>query len=340
MNSKPSHNTGDILIYQNEKGDTKVDVYFDGDDLWMTQRAIAELYQVRIPTVNYHIKNIITDGELDESTIRDYLIVQREGPAKRERRIKHYDFKMILAIGYRVRSNVGAHFRNWASRVLTEYTKKGFVLNDERLRDPKPFGADYFDELLERIRDIRVSEKRLYRKITDIYALSCDYDKNSEQAQQFFATVQNKLHYSVTGRTAAELIDSRADARKPNMGLTAFKGAKVRRGDVTIAKNYLKEDEIKELNRIVGMYLDYAEDQANRHIRMYMSDWEQKLNAFLRFNEREILENKGTISMELAREHAEAQYDLYDDHRNIIEGSDDIDTIVIKTKKIMLEKKQ
>lgn len=329
-----------MLIYQNERGDTKVDVYFDEGDLWMTQRAIAEIYQVNVATINYHIKTILSDGELDESTIRNYLIVQQEGASQKQRSIKHYSFRMILAIGYRVRSNVGIHFRNWASSVLTEYTKKGFAMNDERLRDPMPYGADYFDELLERIRDIRTSERRLYRKITDIYALSCDYDSKSEQAKQFFATVQNKMHYSVTRRTAAELIADRADATKPNMGLMAFKGAKVRRDDVAVAKNYLNAEEIGELNRIVTMYLDYADDQARRRNPMYMKDWEERLNAFLRFNEREILMNKGSISMELAKAKAESEYDRFDDQRRALEASDDLGAMLQETKSIEQEKKK
>ena len=212
---------GKILIYQNERGDTKIDVYFEGDTIWMSQKSLSELYQVRIPTINEHIKNILSDGELDEATIREFLIVQNEGDRQIERHIKHYNFRMILAIGYRVRSNVGIHFRTWASNVLTEYSKKGFAMNDERLKNPQPFGADYFDELLERIRDIRASEKRFYEKVKEIYATSIDYEPRSEAAQLFFANVQNKMHYSVHGHTAAELIAARADAGKPNMGYGA-----------------------------------------------------------------------------------------------------------------------
>lgn len=313
---------GRILIYQNEKGDTKIDVYFEGDTIWMTQKSLADLYQVRIPTINEHIKNIITDTELDESTIREYLIVQNEGKRQVERSVKHYNFQMILAIGYRVRSNVGIHFRNWASSVLTEYSKKGFVMNDERLKNPQPFGADYFDELLERIRDIRASEKRFYEKVKEIYATSIDYEPKSEAAMHFFAHVQNKMHYSVHGYTAAELIARRADAGKPNMGLTSFKGTVVRKADVAIAKNYLSQTEISELNRIVTMYLDYAEDQARRHIPMHMADWEEKLNAFLKFTGREILDNLGSVSAEVAKRLAEEQYASFDAHRKMLAASD------------------
>lgn len=222
---------------------------------------------------------------------------------------------MILAIGYRVRNNIGMHFRNWASSVLEEYMRKGFAMNDERLKNPKKFGEDYFDELLERIRDIRASEKRVYLKIKDIFATSIDYDPKSVQADIFFKTVQNKLHYSVHGHTAAELIVERADASKDNMGLTAFKGVRVRKADVTIAKNYLSQDEISNLNRIVTMYLDYAEDQAKRHIPMYMKDWEEKLNAFLQFTGRNVLENAGSITKKFADELAIKQYDIYDENR-------------------------
>ena len=213
--SNEMEKTGRILIYQNEKGDTKIDVFFDGDTIWMPQRTMAELYQVDVRTINEHIMNIFADGELiEERTIRNFRIVQQEGARKISRDIKHYNLDMILAVGYRVRSNIGVHFRRWASGVLTEYMRKGFVLNDERLKNPSPFGADYFDELLERIRDIRASEKRLYQKVKDIFALSVDYDSQSDAAQMFFKTAQNKLEYAATGYTAPEIIAARADATK------------------------------------------------------------------------------------------------------------------------------
>jgi len=307
---------GKILIYQNEKGNTKIDVYFEGDTIWLTQKSLAELYQVNVKTINEHIQNIVEDGELlPDATIRKFRIVQIEGSRNVEREVLHYNFQMILAIGYRVRSNVGIHFRNWASNVLIEYSKKGFAMNDERLKNPKPFGADYFDELLERIRDIRASEKRFYEAVKKIYATSVDYDPHSKIAQDFFANVQNKMHYSIHGHTAAELIAQRADASKPNMGLTSFKGAVVRKGDVAIAKNYLSKNEITELNRIITMYLDYAEDQARRHIPMHMADWEEKLNSFLKFTGREVLSNYGKITSEIAKQLAEVQYEQFDAHR-------------------------
>jgi hypothetical protein len=320
-------NMGKILIYQNENGHTKVDVYFDEDTVWMAQRSMAELYQVDVRTINEHIGNIIADRELSEkATIRNFRIVQLEGTRSVQRNVQHYNLDMILAVGYRVRSHVGIHFRRWASEILTEYMKKGFALNDERLRNPKEFGADYFDELLERIRDIRASEKRLYRKIKDIFALSVDYDSKSEAAQNFFKFVQNQLEYAATGYTASEIIADRADAGKDNMGLTAFKGAKVRRADVTVAKNYMSQEEISTLNLIVNMYLDYAELQAKNHQEMYMSDWRRKLEDFLRFNNREILRNFEKIKRETAEKLALDEYEKYDAHRRELEV-DDVDEL-------------
>lgn len=325
---------GKILIYQNEKGDTKIDVYFEDDTIWMTQRSMAELYQVDVRTVNEHIGNILSDGELDEnSTIRNFRIVQEEGRRQVQRDVKHYNLDMILAVGYRVRSNVGVHFRRWASEILTEYMKKGFVLNDERLKNPQEFGADYFDELLERIRDIRASEKRLYQKVKDIFALSVDYDAQSDAAQLFFKSVQNKLEYAATGYTAPEIVASRADATKDNMGLTVFKGARVRRSDVTVAKNYMTEEEISTLNLIVNMYLDYAELQAKQHNVMHMAEWEEKLNQFLQFNGREVLQDFGTVKREVADALAIEQYEKYDAHRRIIESAD-VELLVDDVKKL------
>ena len=327
-------NTGRILIYQNEKGDTKVDVYFADDTIWMTQRTMAELYQTTPQNITTHIKNIYEDLELnEEATCKDYLQVQLEGEREVHRTRKFYNLDMILAVGYRVRSNVGVHFRRWASGVLTEFMKKGFVLNDERLRNPKEFGADYFDELLERIRDIRASEKRVYQKVKDIFALSVDYDSQSDAAQIFFKTAQNKLEYAATGHTAPEIIAARADASKDNMGLTAFKGAKVRKTDVTIAKNYMTQEEISTLNLIVNMYLDYAELQAKQHHAMHMADWEEKLNQFLQFNGREVLMNSGKVKRKVAEALAVAEYEKYDQHRRLIEAAD-ADELNAEIKKI------
>lgn len=328
-------NVGKILIYQNEKGDTKIDVYFEDDTIWMTQSAMCDLYQVAKSSISEHISHIFKDGELDpQATVRKFRTVQLEGARQVTRERDCYNLDMILAVGYRVRSNVGIHFRRWASNVLTEYMKKGFVLNDERLRNPREFGADYFDELLERIRDIRASEKRVYQKVKEIFALSVDYDSQSQIAQNFFKSVQNKLEYAATGHTAPEIIATRADASKNNMGLTAFKGAKVRRGDVTVAKNYMTHEEISTLNLIVNMYLDYAELQAKGHHPMHMADWENKLGDFLRFNGREVLENFGSIKREVAEKLALEQYAQYDAHRRALEAADDVDKLAADVKQL------
>ncbi len=310
------NNNGSLMIYQNEKGDTKVDVLFQDGNIWMTQASIAELYQTKPQNITQHIKHIYEDGELDENrTCKEYLQVQTEGKRQIKRHTKHYSFEMILAIGYRVRTHVGIHFRNWATSLIHEYTQKGFVLNDERLKSPKQFGDDYFDELLERIKDIRASEQRFYEKVKAIYATSIDYDKDDKQTKLFFKTVQNKMHYSVHSHTAAEIIDSRADATKDNMGLTSWKGAVVRKGDVDIAKNYLSKDEVEALNRIVVMYLDYAEDMAKQRVPMHMADWENKLNEFLKFYGRNVLDNAGTVSAEKAKQKAYAEYEKFNNAR-------------------------
>ena len=331
---------GNMLIYQNEKGDTKVDVYFFDKDIWMSQAAIARLYNTSPQNITMHVKNIYKDGELEEnSTCKEFLQVQTEGNRQIKRNKKHYNFRMILAIGYRVRSNVGVHFRNWASGVLEEYTRKGFAMNDERLKNPKQFGEDYFDELLERIRDIRASEKRFYQKICEIYKTSIDYRNNAEEAKLFFKPVQNKIHYGVHGHTAAEVIMQRADAAKDNMGLTTFQGAIVRKRDVDIAKNYLNEEEMTELNRVVTMYLDFAEDQARRHIPMYMKDWEEKLNSFLNMTGREVLFGAGHVSAEQAKKYAFEQYEIYDAHR--LHGRDEqgVDELLQSAEEIKQQKK-
>lgn len=322
-------NNTDILIYQTEDGTTRIDVRLENETVWMTQKAIAELYQKGINTINEHIKNIYIEGELEEnSTIRKNRIVQNEGDRRVQREVSFYNLEMIIAIGYRVRSHRGTQFRRWATERLNEYLVKGFTMNDERLKEMKNLGQDYFDELLERIRDIRASEKRFYKKITDIYALSVDYDPKSERAKEFFATVQNKLHFAIHGHTAAELIAERVDSSKDNMGLTTWKGAKVRKADVKIAKNYLTEKEIKSLNRIVTMYLDYAEDQAERRKPMYMKDWGKKLNAFLEFNDRDILNNAGKISKTVAEQLALDEYEKFNQKRLNNREEDDFDIFI------------
>lgn len=306
---------GEILIYQTEGGQTKLEVRLEGETLWLTQAALAELYQTTIPNINIHIKNIYEEDELsEEATVKDYLIVQTEGGRQVRRQVKHYNLDMILSVGYRVKSHIATRFRQWATQRLREYLVKGFVLDDERLKNPDhPF--DYFDELLRRIQDIRTSERRFYQKITDIYATSVDYDPTDEISLTFFRTVQNKLHWAITGMTAAEIIHRRADADKPNMGLTNWRGEKVRKADVAIAKNYLNADELAALNNLVEQYLVFAEGQAMRRIPMYMKDWVQKLHGFLSLNERDILHHAGAISHEMAKELAEKEYDKFNRKR-------------------------
>lgn len=291
-----------FLMYQTENVDTKIQVRLEGETVWMTQKAMAELFQKSVPTINEHIKNIYAERELtEEATIRKNRIVQVEGSREVERDVAFYNLEMIIAVGYRVRSHRGTQFRQWATERLNEYMVKGFTMDDRRLKENRNLGQDYFDELLERIRDIRASEKRFYNKITDIYMTSIDYDASALATRQFFATVQNKLHYAITGQTAAEIIAGRADATKDNMGLTSWESSQVRKKDVTVAKNYLIEKEVKDLNRIVTMYLDFAELQAERQHPMHMKDWTDKLDAFLQFNGQDVLTNAGTVKSEIAK---------------------------------------
>jgi hypothetical protein len=322
----------DILIYQTEDGRTKIDVRLEEGTVWLPQAALAELFQVTPQNITIHLRNIYEDGELDAgATCKEYLQVQKEGEREVNRQVKHYNLDAILAVGYRIRSHRGTQFRRWATERLSEYLVKGFTMDDERLKNiGTPFGTDYFDELLERIRDIRASEKRFYRKITDIYATAVDYDAKSEPGQAFFKTVQNKLHWAITGHTAAELITARVDAEKPNMGLTSWKGDKVRKADVTVAKNFLDADEIKNLNRIVTMYLDYAEDQAQRRQAMSMAEWATKLDAFLQFNEREILDHAGQVKADVAKRLALEAYDAFSAKRLVDEaqGEDEFERVV------------
>jgi len=311
----PAPDTG-IIFYQTEDGKSRIQVRLQDGTVWLNQRLLAELYQVSVPTINEHISTIYSDHEQSpESTIRKFLIVQTEGSRQVERLIDFYSLDMILTIGYRVRSHRGVQFRRWATERLREYMVKGFVLDDQRLKGEQAFGQDYFDELLERIRDIRASEKRFYQKVRDIYTLSIDYDPQAESTKEFFRIVQNKLHWAITGQTAAELISERADASKPNMGLTSWKRAKVRQADVTVAKNYLLADEIGQLNRLVTMWLDYAEDQSRRRKPIYMKGWRELLDSFMQFNQRAILEHSGKISMEEARRLALGQYQAFNQRR-------------------------
>jgi Virulence protein len=303
-----------IVLYQTEDGRTRIQCRFEDETLWLTQGHIAELFQVTVPTVNEHLKGIFAEGELaSEATIRKFRIVRFEGARQVARELEHYSLPAILAVGYRVRSHRGTQFRQWATARLTEYLVKGFTMDDERLRNPPGKGQpDYFDELLDRIRDIRSSERRFYQKVLDIYATSVDYTPNTETSQQFFATVQNKMHWATHGHTAAEVIHQRADATQPMMGLrTTRPGKIIRREDVSVAKNYLSEEELQTLNRIVSLYIEFAELQALDRKPMTMRHWVEKLDEFLRVSGRELLDHAGQISAETARAKAEREYDQY-----------------------------
>lgn len=310
---------GEVLLYQSEDGRARLEIRFDGDTLWMTQAQMAELFQTTVPNINAHLRALARDAEIDPAaTIKPYLIVRSEGGRTTSRTVLHYALPAILAVGMRVRSLRGTQFRQWAIARLDEYLRKGFVMDDERLRNPPGAGVpDYFDELLERIRDIRASERRLYLRVKDILALAADYAPRADETGRVFQTVQNKLHFAVTGLTAPELIARRVNPDVPNMGLTAWKGAVVRRSDVTIAKNYLLEPEITELNRIVSMFLDFAEDQASRRKQIFLRDWEQRLDDFLRFNERAVLEDGGSVSRADADNRALSAYEAFDTRRRI-----------------------
>ncbi|MBN1930208.1 MAG: virulence RhuM family protein [Desulfobacterales bacterium] len=306
----------------------------------MTQAAMAELYQTTPQNITTHLKAIYKEQELEESsTCKEYLQVQQEGSRRVSRSRRFYSLPAIIAVGYRVRSHRGTQFRRWATEHLNEYLVKGFTMDDDRLKAGTNIGSDYFDELLERIRDIRSSEKRFYQKIRDIYKLAVDYDPKAEETLEFFRIVQNKLHFAISGKTAAELISERADASKPNMGLTSWKGTKVRKGDITIAKNYLNAEEIEALNRIVTMYLDYAEDQAKRHRQIFMREWREKLDTFLRFNERDILANAGNVSKEVADQLALDQYEIFHQHRLADEARQEILTDDAELKRYLEKKK-
>jgi hypothetical protein len=281
-----SRSQGQFLVYQAEDGQLKIDVRLQGETAWLTQAHMAALFQTTVPNVNMHLGNIFAEGELQASSvIQEFLITAADG---KKYRTKHYNFDAIISVGYRVKSAVATRFRIWATQQLREFIVKGFVLDDERLKNPdQPF--DYFDELLRRIQDIRTSERRFYQKITDIYATSIDYDPTQPESIEFFQTVQNKMHWAITGQTAAEIIHTRASSKRPNMGLTSWRGAKVRKDDVTIAKNYLNEPELAALNNLVEQYLVFAEGQAMRRVPMHMRDWIAKLHGFLTINDRHIL---------------------------------------------------
>ena len=303
---RPQH--GQFLVYQGEDGQIRIDVRLENDTAWLTQAHLATLFQTTIPNVSMHLRNIFAENELQaDSVVKEFLTPAADGKSYAT---KFYNLDAIISVGYRIKSAVATRFRIWATQKLREFIVKGFVLDDERLKNPdQPF--DYFEELLRRIQDIRTSERRFYQKITDIYATSIDYDPTRPESIAFFQTVQNKIHWAITGQTAAEIIHARADAAKPHMGLTNWRGAKVRKQDVTIAKNYLNEEELAALNNLVEQYLVFAEGQAMRRVPMHMSDWITKLHGFLTLNDRAILTHAGKISHELAKELAEAEYEKF-----------------------------
>ncbi len=331
MNLSKYNPNREFLLYKADNGDVKVDVLLQNETIWMPQSKIAELFAVQRPAITKHLNNIFESGELDEKVVCSILELTTQHGAMTDKTqtkpTKFYNLDAIIAVGYRVNSKRATQFRIWATVVLKEYIIKGYTMDVERLKSPQPlFGKDYFKEQLEKIRDIRSSERRFYQQITDIYAeCSIDYDYESEITKEFFATVQNKLHWAITGQTAAEIIISRANHEKEKMGLTSWKNSpngRIRKSDVTIAKNYLTEEELKPLNRIVSMYLDYAEDQAEQGKVMTMKDWAEKLNAFLQFNQKEILQNLGKVTSALAKEFAENEYEKYRVIQNLLYESD------------------
>lgn len=329
----------EYLTYIAAVGDNpeSIEVRYEDENIWLTQKMLATVYGVTTAAINQHIKNIYADNELDEdSTIKNFLIVQKEGNREVSRNVAHYNLQMIIAIGFKVDNERAVQFRKWANQIVKDYTIKGWVMDEERLKNGGSILTEkYFEEQLERIREIRMSERKFYQKITDIYATSIDYDKTAKATIRFFTSVQNKLHYAVSGNTAAEIIYNRADHKKENMGLKTWEGApnsKIHKYDVVIAKNYLDEKEIKQLERLVSAYLDLAEMQAMRHIPMTMADWEERLNGFLQLWDHEILKDNGKITAEMAKLHAETEFEKYRIIQDKIYISD-FDELILKTKK-------
>ena len=303
----------EIILYQPEDGRTRIQCRFENETVWLTQQHMAELFQTTKQNVSLHIKNIYEERELERgATVKESLTVQLEGKRSVQRRVEFYNLDIIISVGYRVKSLRGTQFRIWATQRLREYIVKGFTMDDERLKNPPGKGhIDYFDELLERIRDIRSSERRVYLRVREILALAADYEATEPETQVFFQTIQNKLHFAATGKTAAELIAERADSSQPNMGLMAWRGGVARKGDVPVAKNYLREDEIEELNRLVVMFLDFAEDQARRRKQIFVQNWVTRLHDFLNLNERAILPDAGKVSRDEAHQLAEVEYERF-----------------------------
>lgn len=306
------NSTAEFLMFTADSRQDGLEVRFQNETVWLTQRLMAKLFQCTTDNISLHLKNIFKDRELEENSVtEEYSVTASDGKAYRT---KHYNLDAIIAVGYRINSIRATQFRQWATKVLRDFAIKGFVIDKERLKNEGFLGRDYFEDLLEIVREIRASERKFYQKITDIYSTALDYNYNSPITREFFATVQNKMHFTIHGKTASELIKERADSQKPYMGLTTWKRAtkgKIIKSDVTIAKNYLSKEEINTMNRIVNMYLDYAEDQAERRIPMTMEDWSKKLDAFLKFNEREVLTNPGKVSAEVAKSFAESEWEKY-----------------------------
>ncbi len=332
----------EYLTYVAATGENGVELRYEDENIWLTQKMLSTIYGVNIATINEHIKNIYKDNELDEdSTIRKFLIVQKEGNREVSRKVAHYNLQMVIAIGFKVDNERAVQFRKWANQIVKDFTIKGWVLDDERLKNGGSILTEkYFEEQLERIREIRMSERKFYQKITDIYATSIDYDKAAKSTIRFFTNVQNKLHYAVSGNTAAEIIYNRADHKKEHMGLTSWEGApnsKIHKYDVIIAKNYLSENEIAQLERMVSAYLDLAEMQAMRHIPMTMSDWEERLNGFLKLWDHDVLKDNGKISAEMAKLHAETEFEKYRIIQDEIYISD-FDKLLEETKRIKKDK--
>ena len=332
----------EYLTYVAATGENGVELRYEDENIWLTQKMLSVLYGVSTSAINQHIKKIYEDKELEEkSTIKNFLIVQDEGNRKISRNVIHYNLQMIIAVGFKVDNERAIQFRKWANQIVKDFTIKGWVMDDERLKnDGSILTKKYFEEQLERIREIRMSERKFYQKITDIYATSIDYDKTAKATIRFFSSVQNKLHYAVSGNTAAEIIYNRADSQKENMGLTSWKGApdsKIHKYDVVIAKNYLSETEIGQLERMVSAYLDLAEMQAMRHIPMTMEDWEERLNGFLTLWDHDVLKDNGKISVEMAKIHAETEFEKYRIVQDKIYISD-FDELLLKSKNIKDEK--
>jgi hypothetical protein len=329
MKKEPQPNS-DLILYQTEDGHTRIQCRFENETVWLTQQHMAELFQTTKQNVSLHIQNIYEERELERgATVKESLTVQLEGKRSVQRRVEFYNLDVIISVGYRVKSLRGTQFRIWATQRLREYIVKGFTMDDERLKNPPGKGhIDYFDELLERIRDIRSSERRVYLRVREILALAADYEATEPETQVFFQTIQNKLHFAATGKTAAELIAERADSSQPNMGLMAWRNGVVRKGDVTVAKNYLREDEIEELNRLVVMFLDFAEDQARRRKQIFLQNWVTRLHDFLNLNERAILPDAGKVSRDEAHQLAEAEYERFAARRRAaLEAQGEVDLL-------------